>query len=136
MILRVTRTIRLRFCELDWIEGFGALTRFPDGKQWGAHPHDLPHYWHLAYRMGHQGDVFAYCQRHELAHHLIAEALGSHSLVVWALAHGEKPTPAIAAAEEALAMSLHRFAMTGEPPFVDGIDWTPLRERFLELAEG
>jgi hypothetical protein len=131
----VTRTIGLKFAELVWIDGIGALTRFPDGTQWGAHPHDEPHYWHLAYRFGHEGDVFAYCQYHELAHHIVAEAFGSHSVVLFALAHGEKPTPMVAAAEEALAMALHRYAMTNEPPFVDCVDWRALKSRFLELAE-
>jgi hypothetical protein len=131
---RGSRTIQLRFCELDWIDGFGAMTRFPVGSRWGAHPHDSGHYWHLAYAYGHMGDVFAYAQHHELAHHLVSEGLGSHSLVLWSLAHGEKPSPMVAAAEEALAMALHRFAMTNQPPFIDGVDWVPLRERFLELS--
>jgi hypothetical protein len=128
------RTIKLRFAELDWIPGYGATTRFPDGCEWGAYPHDKPHYWHLAYAYGHEGDVFAYCQHHELAHHLVAEGLGSHSLVLWSLAHGEKPSRMISAAEEALAMALHRYAMTGAPPLIDGVDWSALKARFLSLS--
>lgn len=128
------RTIRLKHCDLQWIPGVGALTQFHDGTQWGAHPHDQPHYWHLAFAYGHEGDVFAYCQHHELAHHVVAEGFGSHSLVLWALAHGEEPTPMIAAAEEALAMNLHRYSLTGQPPFVAGADWPALKQRFLELA--
>lgn len=129
-----TRTIRLRFAEIDWIDGFGALTRFPADSEYGACPHDEPHYWHLAFAYGHAGDVFAYCRAHELCHHLVCESFGSHSPVLWALAHGEKPAPMIAAAEEALAMALHRYVMTGAPPFIDGIPWADLKARFLELA--
>jgi hypothetical protein len=130
------KTIKLKFCELDWIEGFGAKTRFPDGTQYGAHPHDSPHYWNVAYRCGYEGDVFAYCREHELAHHLIAENFNSHSPIIWALAHGDKPPPMIVPAEEALALALQRYARSNEPPFIDGIDWRPLKARFLELAEG
>jgi hypothetical protein len=130
------KTIKLKFCELDWIDGFGAKTRFPDGTQYGATPHpDKSHYQFLAYRYGHEGDVVAYCQFHELAHHVAAEAFGSHSLVLWSLAHGEQPTPLVSAAEEALAMCLHRYAMTNEPPMVDCVPWAALKTRFLSLAE-
>lgn len=135
MIRRVTRRFKLRFAELDWIEGVGALTRFPDGSQWGAHPHEAPHYHAIAHRLGYEGDVLAYCQEHELAHHVVAEGFGSHSLVLWALAHGDKPTPMIAAAEESLTMNLQRFARTNENPFVDGADWNALRRRFLGLID-
>jgi hypothetical protein len=128
------KTIQLRFCELDWIDGFGAKTRFPDGTSYGAHPHDQPHYWHLAYRCGYEGDVFAYCQEHELAHHLVAEAFNSHSPILWALAHGETPPPLFVPAEEALALALQRYARTNENPFIDGVNWQQLRARFLDLA--
>lgn len=125
--------IQLRFAALEYTPT-GALTIFPDGASWGAEPHpDMPHYQHLAYAYGHEGDTRAYCRLHELAHHVVAEQFGSHSLVLFALAHGEQPTPMIAAAEEALAMAPHRFVMTREPPLVDGLDWHAARERVLEL---
>lgn len=125
--------LSLRFCRFEQTPE-GAVTHWPDDTSWGALPHLEPHYHYLAYRYGHQGDVVAYCRAHELCHHLICEAFGSHSFVLWALAHGEQPTPMIAAAEEALAMTLHRFVMTGEPPLIDRVDWTALKSRFLELA--
>jgi hypothetical protein len=78
----------------------------------------------------------AICQEHELAHHLIAEHFGSHSLVLFALAHGETVAPAFAAAEESLAMNLQRYVRTNEHPFVDRVDWHALRARFLEMADG
>jgi hypothetical protein len=40
----------------------------------------------------------------------------------------------IAAAEEALTTTLHRFIMTNEPPLIEGVDWQALRERFNELT--
>lgn len=123
--------IHLRFASLEFTPD-GAVTHFHDGSSWGAHPHDEPHYHYLAYRYGHDGDTLAFCRTHELAHHLVCEGLGSHSLVLWALAHGEKPTPMVSAAEEALAGVLHRYAMTGEPPLIEGIDWHSLKARFHE----
>jgi hypothetical protein len=126
--------IILRFAELEHTPE-GAISHFRDGTSWGAQPHDTPHYHFLAYRYGHEGDTLAYCRAHELCHHVVAEALGSHSLVLWGLAHGEKPCPMIAAAEEALAMALHRYAMTNEPPFVDGVDWQAAKARFLDLSQ-
>jgi hypothetical protein len=125
--------IQLRFCKLEFTPE-GAMTHWPDGTQWGALPHDTPSYHYAAYRYGHDGDTLAYCRFHELAHHLICEALGSHSLVIFALAHGEQPSPAIAAAEEALTMTLHRYVTTVEPPLIEGIGWQTLRKRFLECA--
>lgn len=126
--------IELRFARLE-ITDWGARTHFGDGSKWGAKPHDEPHYHAIAHRLGYQGDCLRYCQEHELAHHLVAEHFGSHSPVLWALAHGEKPCPMIAAAEESLAMNLQRFARANEHPFVDCVEWSPLRARFLECAE-
>ena len=125
--------IELRFATLEFVD-WGAVTRFHDGTQYGAEPHDEPHYYAVAHRLGYEGDTFAYCREHELAHHLVAEEFGSHSPVLWALAHGEKPCRMIAAAEESLAMALQRYARTKEHPLVDGIDWPKLRARFLDLA--
>jgi hypothetical protein len=128
--------IDLRFAVLEATRE-GAVTHFFDKTSYGALPHDEePHYHYLAYRYGHDGDTLAYCRCHELCHHLVAEAFGSHSPVIYALAHGEKPSPMIAAAEEALAMTLHRYAMTGEPPMIEGVPWADLKARFLKLAKG
>jgi hypothetical protein len=129
---RLLGMIQLRFCQLEYTAA-GAVTHWPDGSRWGALPHDEPHYHYLAYRYGHDGDTAAYCRDHELCHHLIGEAFGSHSLVIWSLAHGEQPAPMVAAAEEALAHTLHRYAMTGEPPLIEGVDWDGLRDKFLTL---
>lgn len=126
--------IALRFARLEFTPE-GARTHFPDGTSWPAHPHDEPHYHYIAFRMGHEGDTLAYCRAHELAHHLVCEGLNSHSLVLWALAHGEKPPSMISAAEEALAGVLHRYAFTGEPPLIEGIPWYELKRRMLRLLE-
>lgn len=128
------RLINLRFASLQFTED-GAVTHFPDGTSWGAQPHDAPHYHALAHRLGYEGDTLRYCREHELAHHVIAEGFGSHSLVLWPLAHGDTCMPMIAAAEESLALNLQRYARTNEHPFVDGADWLALKRRFLGLLD-
>jgi hypothetical protein len=122
--------IQLRFCEVEFTPQ-GAVTHFPDGSTYGALPHDEPHYHAIAHRLGYAGYILLYCQEHELAHHLIAEEFGSHSPVIWALAHGEEPARMIAAAEEALAMVLQRYARANEVPLISGIDWDGLKCRLL-----
>jgi hypothetical protein len=125
--------IRLRFCTLEYTPE-GAVTRFPDGSSYGALPHDEPHYHAVAHRLGYAGDILLYAQEHELAHHLIAAEFNSHSPVIWALAHGEKPPRMIAAAEEALVMALQRYARANELPLIEGVDWDGLKMR-MRCAE-
>lgn len=127
--------IELRYSSLQFTPE-GATTYFDDGSKWGALPHpEQGHYQYLAYRYGHDGDTLAYCRVHELLHHLLAESFSCHSPILWALAHGEKTTPMIAAAEEALVHTLHRFVMTGEPPLIEGVAWQALKQRFHELTK-
>lgn len=127
--------ISLRFCTLEFTPE-GAVTHFADGSRWGALPHDEPHYHALAHRLGYEGDILRYCQEHELAHHLIAEAFGCHSPVLWALAHDETPATMFVAAEEALAMTLQRYARANEVPLIEGVDWDALRNRIMEECDG
>jgi hypothetical protein len=127
--------IHLRFAVLEWTE-HGAVTHFKDGTSYGALPHpEEPHYQYLAYRMGLDGDTLRYCREHELAHLLVGEEFDQPSTVLWALAHNLVPDRFEAAAEEALALCLQRYARTNEPPLVDGCDWKRLRARFLSLVE-
>jgi hypothetical protein len=125
--------IHLRFADLEYTPE-GAVTYFPDGSRWGALPHDEPHYHALAHRLGYEGDTLLYCQEHELAHHLIAEAFGCHSPVLWALAHDEQPAPMFVASEEALAMTLQRYARANEVPLIEGVDWSALKKRMEDRA--
>jgi hypothetical protein len=126
--------IQLRFACLIFTPE-GAETRFPDGSRWGALPHpEMPSYHVIADRCGYGDDLLRYTQEHELAHHIVSEAFGSHSPVIWSLAHGEEPPAMIAAAEEALTLALQRYARANERPMVDRVDWPALKSRFLELA--
>lgn len=125
--------IELRYASLEYVPE-GARTHFHDGTSFGALPHDKPHYHAIAYRLGYEGDILSYAREHELAHHLIGEEFDQPSTVVWPLAHGLVPDRFGAAAEEALAMALQRYARTNEVPLIDRIDWQRLRSRFLALA--
>lgn len=126
--------IKLRFVDVEYTAA-GAVSYFHDETRYGALPHpELPSYYVVAHRLGYGDDLLKYCRHHELAHHIISEEFGSHSPVIWALAHGEAPPRMIAAAEEALAMTLQRYAMTNEHPMIEGIDWDALKCRLL-LAE-
>jgi hypothetical protein len=125
--------IQLRYCTLEYTPD-GAVTRYPDGSSYGALPHDEPHYHAIAHRLGYGGDILRYCREHEYAHHLIAEEFCSHSPVIWALAHGERPPRMIAAAEEALVMTLQRYARANEVPMIENVPWRQLKDRLLEEA--
>lgn len=125
--------IVLRFASVEWTP-WGCVSFFHDQTRYGAHPHTTPGYYAVAARLGYQGDTLAYAREHELCHHLIGEAFDRPSAVIWALAHGQRPEPYAAAAEEALAMTLQRFARCNEQPMIEGVDWSMLRDKLL-LAE-
>jgi len=126
--------IRTAFARLHWTPD-GALSVFDDGTRWGAQPHDVPHYHALAHRCGYEGDTLAYAREHELAHHLVAEAFGKPSVVLWSLAHGEEPDACETAGEEALALALQRYARTNEVPMIDRVNWPSLRQLFRTHLE-
>lgn len=127
--------IQLQHCEIEFTST-GAVTTWPDGKQWGALPHDVPHYHALAHRLGYEGDTLRYCQEHDLAHHLVCEYFGNRSAVLWALAHSRQPDAWDTASEEALALALQRYARTNEVPLVDRVDWKALKSRFHQVLGG
>lgn len=126
--------VRLQFAEVQWTEN-GCLSTFNDGSSYCAHPHDLPHYHAIAHRLGYEGDILRFAREHEVAHHLVAEVFGQPSHVLWPLANGHEPDAFAAAAEEALAMALQRYARANEVPLIDRIDWRRLRDRFLSVLK-
>lgn len=125
--------IRLRFASVDYLD-WGCISRFEDGSTVSAIPHPWDHcYSIIAMRCGYGFDLMAYCREHEVAHHLVCEALlGGPSPVLWGLAH-EKPLPASEAAfEEMMAQGLQRFARAAERPIIGGVDWDALAARFVQ----
>lgn len=127
--------IRTDYAMLEWTPT-GAVSYFEDGTSYGALPHpEMPSYYVVANRLGYGDDLLTYCRHHELSHHLVSEVFGRPSRVIWALAHGKRPSPQEAAGEEALAMTLQRYAMAHEHPMIESVDWDALKCRLLLANE-
>lgn len=64
------------------------ITRFSDGREAHAIPHDTEAYRaHAAEKS--TGDVDLYCWQHDIAHMMAARLMGwEYSIVLWNLAHG------------------------------------------------
>lgn len=130
--------IELSFAAVEYTD-WGCTSRFEDGTKVDAIPHPWDHcYSIIAMRCGYGFDLLAYCQEHELAHHVVGEfLLGRPSPVLWGLAH-EQPLPANEAAfEEMMAQALQRFVRAAERPIIGGVDWDALKAFMTDkLGEG
>ena len=84
-------------------------TVFPDGTRVPAIPQDTDEYRATAQRLGYGTDIWALCREHEIAHTLVARALGlEYSPTLWAVAHGRTvrtELPGEMAAEEDLVLA-------------------------------
>jgi hypothetical protein len=129
--------IWLQHCSIFWTD-FGATTRFPDGSEVHACPHpEQPHYHVIAHRCGYGDDLLAYCREHEFCHSFWAKRIwGEPSIVLNALAHGEKPPRARALSEEIAAQTFQRWLRANERPILAGCDWDVLKREALELLAG
>jgi hypothetical protein len=74
---------------IEWIpEHRKCISRFDDGTEAHAIPHDTPEYHRHAEEKS-TGDVDLYCWQHDIAHQVVAMMAGRRvSLVLWNLAHG------------------------------------------------
>jgi hypothetical protein len=129
--------IQLRYCTLEFTPD-GAVTRFPDGTEIGAHPHPGNHHYHvISHRLGYGDDVLAYCREHELCHSLVEERLHDRpSRVLWALAHGSTLSGRDAAYEELTAQTLQRWLRANERPIISGVRWDEIKRDALEMLDG
>jgi hypothetical protein len=126
--------IQLAHCRIE-MTPWGCVTRFPDGAEIGAYPHETCHYAVIAHRCGYGDDLLAYCQEHELAHALTQEFLHDRpSPILWALAHGKTPTGKEAAEEEMFAQAFQRWCRAQERPIIGGVPWDDWKARFLALV--
>lgn len=75
------------------------ITRFHDGTEAHACPHDTPEYHDHAIEKTGLDDILLYCWQHDLFHVMHGEMQGRPSAVLWALAHGE-PTDTLECQEE------------------------------------
>ena len=84
------------------------ITRFPDGTEAHACPHDTPEYHAHALEKTGLDDVMRYAWQHDLMHVICAEMAGHVSPVLWRLAHGLEPNTPECEAEEVEAQKLQR----------------------------
>jgi hypothetical protein len=128
--------ITLKFCALEFTPD-GAVTRFPDGTEIGAHPHANAHYHVIAHRLGYGDDILRFCQEHEFAHSFVAERLLDRpSVVLSALAHGTQFSGRNAAFEELTAQAFQRWLRANERPIISGVKWDEMKADALELLGG
>ncbi len=129
------RTIHIEDCRIEYTP-YGCTTIFADGASVDAIPHDTFHYHVIAHRLGYQDDILAYCREHEVAHELISQYVaGTHSEVLWCLAHGKVAAPAVVTYEELAVQALQRFVRANERPIVSGVDWDALRTYLYEVVD-
>jgi hypothetical protein len=127
--------IKLRYCEVTFLE-WGAVTRFPDGAEVPAIPHDTHSYHVIADRLGYGTDVLAYCQHHEFCHHLFCqEVMNEPSYVLKTIANGGRPHKSKSVPEEICAQALQGWIMAGIRPIVGQVDWDGLRQTALRLLD-
>lgn len=113
--------IQLAHCTVSWTEN-GCLTRFEDGTETEACPHDLPHYRIVAARLGYGDDILAYCREHELSHNLTCQWLfDTPSQVLWWVAHGKMLSGPGSAYEECMAQTFQRHWRANERPILSGL---------------
>lgn len=131
------RKIRLRYCELRYEPNAWLCTVFPDGSEYGAHPHATPHYHVIAHRCGYGDDLWRYCLEHEFAHSFVCEWLRDRpSLVLSEMAAGRVPDPGQAVLEEMAAQQFQRWLRANERPIVSGVDWDGMKASALDLLDG
>jgi hypothetical protein len=95
-------------CTVIWQpEHRKCITRFHDGTEAHAIPHDTDEYrWHAAEKS--TGDIDLYCWQHDIAHVIVGMMHGGVSRVLWDIAHGGAADSDECRAEEAEAQELQR----------------------------
>lgn len=127
--------IRLKHCTVEFLSD-GVITRFPDGTDIEAQPHDTYHCHVISHRLGYGDNILRYCQEHEFAHSYIAECLFDRpSLVLSSLAHGVQLSGRNSAYEEIAAQVLQRWLRTHERPILSGVNWDRVKTEALGLLD-
>lgn len=101
--------LTFRFCTVELrIDEQLVITRFYDGTEAHACPHDTPEYHAHAVEKTGVDDIMLYCWQHDLMHVLHAGIRGRPSVVLWAIAHGESTETSECEIEERGAQELQR----------------------------
>lgn len=89
------------------------VTKFKDGTEATAIPHDTPEYHKHAIEKTGKDDVLLYCWQHDLMHVIYSEMKGRHSLVLWNIAHGLSTETPECDIEEREAQALQKEYVLG-----------------------
>jgi hypothetical protein len=102
-------TLTFRFCTIELHRDRQlVITRFHDGTEAHACPHETPEYHQHAIEKTGVDDVMLYCWQHDLMHVIHAEMRGRPSVVLWAVAHGQSTDTLECEVEEREAQGLQR----------------------------
>jgi len=110
--------VQFKFCEVElYLDDQRVVTRFPDGTEAYACPHDTPEYHAHAVEKTGMDDIMRYCWQHDLMHIIYAEMRGEPSVVLWRLAHDLDTETPECDAEEIGAQNLQRILQMNPPVF-------------------
>jgi hypothetical protein len=101
--------VQLRTCSVElYRDAQLVVTRFPDGTEAHAIPHDTDDYHEHARTKTGQDDPLLYCWQHDLMHAIWGELFTKVSVVLWALAHNQSTDTPECDFEEAEVQRLQR----------------------------
>lgn len=127
------RSAKLKYANI-WCDGWITWLRFGDGGVCEAHPHQEPHYFVIAHRLGYGDDIISYCYEHEFCHEFFNEFLYDRkSPLLVSLAQGSPLAGPVAVQEELSVMAVQRWLRANERPIVAGIDWDMFKTEALRL---
>lgn len=108
--------VSFRFCTVELHRDREVvITRFADGTEAHARPHNTPEYHAHAVEKAGADDILLYCWQHDLMHVIVGEMNGGPSLVLWAVAHGEPTDTPECELEESQAQDLQRVLQMKRP---------------------
>lgn len=130
---RIGATIALRYCSITWTHE-GCTTRFQDGVELSSYPHEIPHYYVIAHRLGYGDNLLAYAREHDFFHSYTEQYFHDRpSLTLWAVAHGDTLGQYQATYEELVTQTCQRWVRANERPIIGDVDWDGFKREALEL---
>jgi hypothetical protein len=123
---------QLKFCRVEWTD-IGCTTRFYDGVELSSYPHEIPHYYVIAHRLGYGDDILGYCREHDFFHSFAEQYFHDRpSLTLWAVAHGHSLGEYQATYEELVTQTCQRWVRANERPIISGVDWDAFKREALD----
>jgi hypothetical protein len=116
-----------------WIRT-GCITVWPGSVELFSHPHNIPHYYVIAHRLGYGDDLIAYCREHDFFHNFCEQYFNDRpSPTLMATARGIELPRYASIPEEILVQTCQRWVRTNERPIVAGVDWDAFRREALDV---